>query len=451
MAIDLELERQLKELEELLAAVRDSVTPGMVERLGKVVEALGEIAGQVEDTATRTAVLQLLRMLPELTAALKPAVDLLGGLEDSVTPEMASRAAALLADLGLVARRAAEPANRAALEALIDRLPDVQATLLPLLSWLKATQDSVTPGMVERAMQLVTSLGEIADRVAEPRAKAAAQELIAALPDVQATLLPLLSLLRGLNDAVSPGMIERTAGLLAGLGEIAQRLNEPPVRDAALRLIEVLPAVSDTLLPVLRLLETASAAITPGMVERMGSLVGSLSGVLTRIQEPRIQEALLEALDQLPDLVRLMKPAVALGQAALDGVVPGMVERLASMAAGLGELGSWINEPNTRAALLQGIQVLNGALPVLQQMAAWQADGTWEAVSRLLAGDTLRRLDHLMQAMEAAVADAESDRAPLGLMALNRRLKDPEVARGVKWSLALLRRAPGAVGTPAPQ
>ncbi len=244
------------------------------------------------------------------------------------------------------------------------------------------------------------------------------------------TLGELTSLLRALKDSGTPGLTERISGLLAALGVVAA---------------EVEPIAASTLV---------EAAMDNA-------------------------EGLSTAIRQLGDWQRngawkSLAEAVSLVSALQDSATPHIAERLAAMAVGLGriagEAGPGVAE-TVSAVEANGSQLAH----LMRQVAAWQEDGTWDALAQfatLLKGfnDSLTPpivervvafasnaaislrdaidaglLDLGIRTMDALYETAKAtreDTSRVTVMSLMRSLKDPEMQHAVKLVTGLLRRVP---------
>jgi uncharacterized protein YjgD (DUF1641 family) len=181
-------EETLQELAILLGAIKDSATPGLAERISQMLAALGAVAAEVEpdragllvesameasdslaktleqlDEWHRTGVWDSLTELVSFTAALK----------DSATPPIAERVATLAIGLGQMAGEigpgvvetvSAVEAHGPALRQMIEEIArwhhdGTWKTLTEAVTVVRALNDSLTPHMVERVVELAATLG----------------------------------------------------------------------------------------------------------------------------------------------------------------------------------------------------------------------------------------------------------------------------------------------------
>ena len=178
----------LQELTTLLGAIRDSATPGLAERISQMMAALGQVAAEVEPDQAGQLVASamqasdaLAKTLGQLDAwhrtgvwdSLTELVSVGAALKDSATPHLAERVATLASGLGQMASEVgpgvvdtvgAVEAHGPVLREMIEEMArwhqdGTWKTLTETVTVLRALNDSLTPQMVERLMEMVTTLG----------------------------------------------------------------------------------------------------------------------------------------------------------------------------------------------------------------------------------------------------------------------------------------------------
>ncbi|NMP21896.1 DUF1641 domain-containing protein [Sulfobacillus harzensis] len=178
----------LQELTTLLAAVRDSATPGLAERISQMLVALGAVAAEVEPDRASLLVESAMQASDSLAKTLEQLdqwhrtgvwdslaelVSLGAALKDSATPQIAERIASLAIGLGQVADEvgpglvetvSAVERHGLVLRETIEEIArwhqdGTWETLTETVTLMRALNDSLTPHMVARTVEMVTTLG----------------------------------------------------------------------------------------------------------------------------------------------------------------------------------------------------------------------------------------------------------------------------------------------------
>lgn len=247
-----------------------------------------------------------------------------------------------------------------------------------------------------------------------------------------------------------------------------------------------------TLRELAALLGAVRDSATPGLAERISTMIVSLGAVAAEV-EPTSASALVEAamdnaealtatIQQLGEWHRTgawgsLTETMALVSALTDSATPQLAERMAGLAVGLGQIAAEAG-PGV-AQTVSAVEAHGNILAdMVHQVANWQQDGTWKVlmdtvslikglndsvtspmVERTLstATDALLMLSATLdsglltlgirtaEVFQAAVKDAATDTTRVSATGLLRSLKDPEIQRGMRIMLALLRRMPNLI------
>ncbi len=249
----------------------------------------------------------------------------------------------------------------------------------------------------------------------------------------------------------------------------------------------------NTIKEMASLLEAIKDSATPGLAERITTLLSSL-GVVAAELDPKpastlVQAAMVsadglaQAMHQLSEWQRTgvwdsVTQAVSLLAAFTDSATPAIAERVAVLAVGLGEIAgeAGAGVADTVAAVEEhGSELAD----MIRQVGTWQADGTWDAVVQLanlanglndslspqivervvaFAADAVLELRRALdsgllalgiratQALDESVFAAKQDVSRITVTGLMRSLRDPEIQSGVKIIMGLVRRVSKIVG-----
>ncbi len=321
----------------------------------------------------------------------------------------------------------------------------------------------------------------------------------------QDTLEEWAAVLSAVKDSATPALAERLAQMITALGQLAQRATEP----AALETVDLLVTRQQTLQTVLDQLEqwrqdgtwtalTEFTALLAGiknsasapLAERLGTLAAQLGDLVGSATDPAAQALLTHALDHEPALSATVRQLAEWHQdgtwtamtefaALLAGIKNSasapLAERLGTLAAQLGPVVTRLTDAETLSTLDQVLDQQATLRVLLDQLSRWQQDGTWDAVTNLMGlaralQDSLNPLmiERLMTTgtqlgtlvnqlltdgvAEAALgalrqlgdaqAEARTDPRRVTLGSLLRVIKDPEMQTGIKTLIGFLRRLP---------
>ena len=181
-------EETLQELAALLGAIKDSATPGLAERISEMMAGLGVVAAEIEPERAGHLVGSAMQASDSLAktigqldewhrtgvwSSLTEMVGFAAALKDSATPQIAERMATLAIGLGQIAGEVGPGVGEtvsaveqygAALRQMIEDIARWHAdgtwkTLTDTVTIVRAMNDSLTPAMVERMVELATTLG----------------------------------------------------------------------------------------------------------------------------------------------------------------------------------------------------------------------------------------------------------------------------------------------------
>lgn len=237
------------------------------------------------------------------------------------------------------------------------------------------------------------------------------------------------------------------------------------------------------------LLGALKDSATAGLAERISNLMVSLGAVAAHVEEGPASAIVETAMDNADALTTAMKQlgdwqrngtwkslteTVSLVSALRDSATPHLVERLSSMAIGLGQIAGEAG-PGVAETVSAVEDHGAGLAQMLRQVGAWQQDGTWDALVQLVTlvkgmNDSLT--PHLVERVVSFTSDAvidlraaldsgllnlgirmtqalsevtdtvRTDTSRVTLTGLMRSLKEPEVQYSVKLMMGLLRRLP---------
>lgn len=252
----------------------------------------------------------------------------------------------------------------------------------------------------------------------------------------------------------------------------------------------------NTLREMASLLNAIKDSATPGLADRITTLLSSLGMVAAEVEhEPAAaiigaamsnSDGITSAIEELGEWQRTgawssLTEAVALVSALRDSATPAIAERLATMAVQVGQIAG---EAGTGVAETVGAVEENGSelARMIRQVGAWQSDGTWDAIVQLAglaralndslspqivervvsfasdaAIDLREALDsgllalgiRASEALNQSVKVAETDASRVTLTGLLRSLKEPEIQFSVKVLLGMLRRFASVVREPS--
>lgn len=178
----------LRELTTLLGAIRDSATPGLAQRVSEIMANLGAVAAEVEPDRAGPLVQSAMQTAPSLAQTLMQLdewhrtgvwdslsewVSFSAALKDGVTPQIAERVATLVTGLGQLASEigpgvietaSAVESHGPVLREMIDDIAGWHQDgtwnmLTEMVTILRALNDSLTPDMVGRLVDMLTTLG----------------------------------------------------------------------------------------------------------------------------------------------------------------------------------------------------------------------------------------------------------------------------------------------------
>ena len=242
-----------------------------------------------------------------------------------------------------------------------------------------------------------------------------------------------------------------------------------------------------TVREIASLLKAIRDSATPGLAERITSLVGALGQVAAEVEPEPASSLVQAAMTNAPAITAMLNElgqwqrtgvwdslteAASLASALKDSATPAIAERLADLAVSLGNIAG---EAGAGVAQTLGAAEANGPelAAMIRQLAAWQQDGTWDALMQLatlgkgltdslspaiveravsFATDTIIELQQAldagllalgtraMGALNASVQAASADKSRITVTGLLRSLKEPEIQYGVKVILGLVRR-----------
>ena len=137
--------------------------------------------------------------------------------------------------------------------------------------------------------------------------KAQASQQAAQVTPTQAPPEPVQQVLTALGDALTDGMVERSATTASNALEIVDRLNEPDTREAVHVLLDGLTALHRNgglavLLDAGHLLNAARNAATDTMVERSVTAATGLLELADQMSQPETREAMHTLMDELTTL-----------------------------------------------------------------------------------------------------------------------------------------------------
>ncbi len=245
----------------LLTALRDSATPAMAERIGTMLSTLGQLTERVSEPAAMdiletiiekhdaltTSLEQLERWQQDGTwTALTDFASLFTAVKNSATPPMAERIGTLLTQLGKLANKVAKTDALPLLDNLLDNQSELLAIMDQLISWqhsgtwdaiveftslMKALQDSVSPQMSERVAQLAQQAG------------------------------------RGMNQMMDSGVVDLTADMIS---QLTDAFNEAQADSRKVTLGTMLRAIKDPDIQI-------SLKTLMGLLHRLPGILDSLT------------------------------------------------------------------------------------------------------------------------------------------------------------------------------
>lgn len=192
-----ETERALPDVAALVAAVTDSVTPALVERVATLMVDAGSLAGRIDRTNfeqildavndNAKAVVEVLRTVRELDRAgvlsgLSQGATLLQAVADSATPALAERIASVVEPLGRLADTVASPDGLELVAAAVDQSEAVKSLLAMLAQWradgtldafaqlagiIRSLQDSLSPALADRAVSWLSDVAVLSARAVD--------------------------------------------------------------------------------------------------------------------------------------------------------------------------------------------------------------------------------------------------------------------------------------------
>lgn len=243
------------------------------------------------------------------------------------------------------------------------------------------------------------------------------------------------------------------------------------------------------------LLNAIKDSATPGLADRITTLMSSLGMVAAEVEpEPAAaivgaamtnSDGITSAIKELGEWQRTgawsaLTEAVGLASALRDSATPAIAERLAAMAVQVGQIAG---DAGPGVAETVGAVDESGTslAAMIRQVGAWQSDGTWDAIVQLAglaralndslspqivervvsfasdaAIDLREALDsgllglgiQASQALNQSVKAAETDATRVTLTGLLRSLKEPEIQFSVKVIMGVLRRFASVVQDP---
>ncbi|WP_053960531.1 DUF1641 domain-containing protein [Sulfobacillus thermosulfidooxidans] len=386
---------------------------------------------------------------------------LLTALRDSATPAMAERIGNMLNSLGQLTQRAAEPGALDALDTVIERHDTIKTSLDQLAQWqhdgtwkalteftalLTAVKNSATPAMAERLGTLLANSGDLATLLTDPDAKALVTETFdhsAALTDMLAqlgqwhqdgtwkALTEFTALLTAVKNSATPAMAERLGTLLANSGDLATLLTDPDAKALVTETFDHSAALTDMLAQLgqwhqdgtwkaltefTALLTAVKNSATPAMAERIGTLMSQFGTLATKATDSDALHAIDHLLDNQQGLLTMMDQLIvwqkngtwnalveltSTAKAIKDSLNPVMIERLATVAQ---QAGNALNQALTSGLLDLGLD--------------------------------------LFEQLTDAFAEAQTDSRKVTLGSMLRMLKEPEIQVSLKTLFGLLRRLP---------
>ncbi len=227
--------------------------------------------------------------------------------------------------------------------------------------------------------------------------------------------------------------------------------------------------------------ETLSAArplLEPPMAEELDAIVTVLAAGEQDRTDAHADESSPAPTDHLNG--QLPRPAAraanelsGVAAAVTDSVTPAMVERLAALLTGFGATADRLTSPEA-AALVEAVVDEAGSLtPLLHQLSAWQANGTWTlleealylgrslrdsvspalveravdplvnavaSLNQLLSAGALESAVRLTETVHESLEHAREDPRHITALGLVREIQAPDIQLGIKTMLELLRR-----------
>ncbi len=238
------------------------------------------------------------------------------------------------------------------------------------------------------------------------------------------------------------------------------------------------------------LLAAIKDSATPALAERLGEMMATVGQFTQQMTGLDAQETLAvvferkQTLQVLLDQVeqwqkdgtwtRLTELAQLLAGIQASATAP-LAERLGLLAAQMGPLVARLTEADTQVTLDQLLAHQQDLQSLLDQLAGWQKDGTWAAltqwagllkaltdslnplmverlvttftqlgefVNQLISSGGMQMVLYALQQLTEAKTEAQQDPHKITLGSLLRMLKDPEIQQGMKTLLSVLRRLP---------
>ncbi len=231
---------------------------------------------------------------------LRELTTLLGAIRDSATPELAQRVSEIMANLGAVAAEVEPDRAGPLMQSAMQTAPSLAKTLMQLDEWHRtgvwdslsewvslsaALKDGATPQIAERVATLATGLGQLASEIGPGVIETASAveshgpALREMIDDIAGwhqdgtwnMLTEMVTVLRALNDSLTPDLVGRLVDMLTTLGSAAVAALDSDILGMGLRLVDTLTSADK------------DAALDTSRVTVMG--------LLRSLKEPEMQRA----------------------------------------------------------------------------------------------------------------------------------------------------------------
>lgn len=182
--------------------------------------------------------------------------------------------------------------------------------------------------------------------------------------------------------------------------------------------------------------------------EYLSSPAPELAAILARLEDPTVAAGLHNLLDHV-DLLAILVVGLDKMVARSEVIGDALVEGVAEIRSAAGDAGP--TEPFDIAALLNSLVALSAALPKLTPglTRVAEADLIDDVIdSGIVSHDSMQQIGMLGRALTAGAAAAESEPLQIkGALSMLRHLRDPDVARGLGYTLNILKAVGRELGS----